>query len=144
MEKTSTLEKERKQRSGNRHDTDSHSDDSSSSSSSSNEDSNEYENVPNTVETKILTLKREKAALKQQLKVTSAIHMNFEAAFQTEFDLRTSIEEKLDNLREKYEVCELLWYCSLASQTPGKNMGVWLVWGSGQRDYWYRSMVNEC
>ena len=50
------------------------------------------------------TLRREKLALKDELEETKAKQLSYEAAFQTEFDLRTTIEEKYDSLRERYEV----------------------------------------
>ena len=50
------------------------------------------------------TLRREKKELKDELEETKTKQLNFEAAFQTEFDLRTTMEEKYDSLRERYEV----------------------------------------
>ena len=55
-------------------------------------------------EEEVHTLRKEKKALKDELEQTKAKQMNFEAAFQTEFDLRTTMEEKYDSLRERYEV----------------------------------------
>ena len=55
-------------------------------------------------EEEVHTLRREKKALKDELEETKAKQLNFEAAFKTEFDLRTTIEEKYDSLRERYEV----------------------------------------
>ena len=55
-------------------------------------------------ETEVHTLRREKKALKDELEQTKAKQLNYEGAFQTEFDLRTTIEEKYDSLRERYEV----------------------------------------
>ena len=50
------------------------------------------------------TLRREKKELKDELEQTKTKQLNFEAAFQTEFDLRTTMEEKYDSLRDRYEV----------------------------------------
>ena len=57
-----------------------------------------------THEVEVHTLRREKAELKDQLEETKSKQLSFEAAFQTEFDLRTTMEEKYDSLRERYEV----------------------------------------
>lgn len=98
-----------------KHTRSSHSDHSFSSSSDDSSDyekipedssssEHDYETIPEKIETKITTLKREKKELKQKLEETENKHMDFEAAFQTEFDLRAELEEKHDNLQEKYEV----------------------------------------
>ena len=55
-------------------------------------------------EEEVHTLRREKKALRDELEETKAKQLSFEAAFKTEFDLRTTIEEKYDSLRERYEV----------------------------------------
>ena len=58
-------------------------------------------------EEEVHTLRREKKELKDELEETKAKQLNFEAAFKTEFDLRTTMEEKYDNLKERYEVKHL-------------------------------------
>ena len=55
-------------------------------------------------EVEVHTLRREKEELKDELEETKSKQLSFEAAFQTEFDLRTTMEEKYDSLRERYEV----------------------------------------
>ena len=55
-------------------------------------------------EEEVHTLRREKKALRDELEETKAKQLSIEAAFKTEFDLRTTIEEKYDSLRERYEV----------------------------------------
>ena len=55
-------------------------------------------------ETEVHTLRREKKELKDELEQTKTKQLNFEAAFQTEFDLRSTMEEKYDSLRDRYEV----------------------------------------
>ena len=55
-------------------------------------------------EEEVHTLRRERKALKDELEETKAKQLNFEAAFKTEFDLRTTMEEKYDSLKERYEV----------------------------------------
>ena len=55
-------------------------------------------------DTEVHTLRREKKELKDELEQTKTKQLNFEAAFQTEFDLRTTMEEKYDSLRDRYEV----------------------------------------
>lgn len=64
-------------------------------------------------EEEVHTLRREKKALRDELEETKAKQLSFEAAFKTEFDLRTTIEEKYDSLRERYEVNGIKLYALL-------------------------------
>ena len=68
---------------------------------------NSSNNVACNPEHKILTLKCKQKVLKEELKKTLCHTMSFREAFQTEMDLRTKLDEKLDNLRTRYEVISL-------------------------------------
>ena len=59
-------------------------------------------------ESEVHTLRREKRSLEDELEQTRSKQLNFEAAFLTEFDLRTTMEEKYDSLRERYDVRKIL------------------------------------
>ena len=57
---------------------------------------------------KIMTLKRKQKVLKAELEQSLTQTVGFQEAFQEELDLRTKIEERLDNLRDRYEVCVIM------------------------------------
>lgn len=57
---------------------------------------------------KIMTLKRKQKMLKAELEQSLTQRVGFQEAFQEELDLRTKIEERLDNLRARYEVCVIM------------------------------------
>ena len=46
--------------------------------------------------------------LKAELEQSLTQRVGFQEAFQEELDLRTKIEERLDNLRARYEVCVIM------------------------------------
>ncbi len=52
----------------------------------------------------VKTLRKVKKQLEKQLNASQSTTLNFQASFQEEFDLRAQIEQKLEELRERYEV----------------------------------------
>ena len=52
----------------------------------------------------VKTLRKVKRELENQLKESKSSTLSFQASFQAEFDLRTQTEQRLDQLRERYEV----------------------------------------
>ena len=55
----------------------------------------------------VKTLRKVKQELEEQLSDSKSTTLSFHASFQAEFDLRTQIEQRLDELRERYEVIHL-------------------------------------
>ena len=51
-----------------------------------------------------MTLKRKQKALKAELEQSLCRTVSFQEAFQTEMDLRAKLDEKMENLRVRYEV----------------------------------------